>query len=238
MQVLMFITCAKDRGILEVYKPQGLPTTSGEISPSLAELVLQAAPEQKQVQGFHPNEGGLLYRLDNDTSGLVLFATTQETFHQFTEDTEKQLVKKHYLAYVEGIPRQSSGLIRFPIAHHPRSKRKMIAQKELNQKKRSEWRTAETYYRVLSTEPNGNSWLHVMIFQGARHQIRVHCAAIGHPLVGDILYNSQSNHERSMLLRCQTVEWVTKHQTFSLTDLRLPAEEKVSFPQLDSLTIT
>lgn len=237
MQVSMSIICAKRSNILEVYKPTGLPTTPGAISPSLTELILQKVPEQGKIQGFNINEGGLLYRLDNETSGLVLFASTQEAFVQFTEDTEKKLVKKHYLAYVEGTPKQSSGIIRFPIAHHPRSKKKMVAQKELNQQKRGEWRAAETFYQVLSVDAEGNSWLHVMIFQGARHQIRVHCAAIGHSLVGDRLYNPEQYNEQSMRLCCQAVEWTTKQLTFSLTDLGLPAEEKDRFPQLDSLTI-
>ncbi len=237
MQVSMSIICAKQSSILEVYKPTGLPTTPGMTSPSLTELVLQAVPDQNQIQGFHSNEGGLLYRLDNETSGLVLFAVSQEAFAQFTQDTDKQLVKKHYLAYVEGIPSQSSNIIRYPIAHHPRNKKKMVVQKEISQQKRSEWRTAETFYQVLSTDSKGNSWLHVMIFQGARHQIRVHCASIGHPLVGDKLYNPEQNNEQSMLLRCQAVEWTAKGQTFSLTDLGLPAEENSNFPRLDSLTI-
>lgn len=233
----MSIICAKESGIIEAYKPTLLPTAPGLVSPSLTELLLQEFPEQSKIKGFHPNEGGLLYRLDNETSGLVLFATDQKIFEQFHQDTEEKQVRKHYLAYVEGCPRKNSGIVQFPIAHHPRSKKKMVAQKELNQQKRSEWRPAETFYQVLSTNNQGNTWLHLMIYQGSRHQIRVHCAALGHPLIGDKLYNPNQNSDQTMLLRCHTVEWIKKQQTFSLTDLALPTEEKETFPKLDSLTI-
>lgn len=233
----MSITCGKHNGIIEVYKPKMLPTAPGALAPSLTQLVIKQFPEQSQVSGFNPHEGGLLYRLDNETSGLVLFATDQLTFDQFYQDSQNKLVKKHYIAYVVGIPAQPSGVIEYPIAHHPRSKRKMIAQKEHNQKKRSEWRSAQTYYQIISSDELGCSWLHLMIYQGARHQIRVHCTAIGHPLVGDMLYNPTSSNQQHFSLRCQAVEWINKKQTFSLTDLALTAEEKGLYPELPSLTI-
>ncbi len=233
----MSITCGKQGEVLKVYKPIMLPTVPGVLTPSLTEMVINQFPEQSQIAGFNPNEGGLLYRLDNETSGLVLFATDQLTFDQFHQDTQDHQVKKHYIAYVEGVLPQTSGIIQYPIAHHPRSKKKMIVQKETNQKKRGEWRPAQTYYQVIFTDKSGCSWLHLMIYQGARHQIRVHCAAIGHPLVGDSLYNPRSINGQQFLLRCQAVEWTNKKQTFSLTDLALTAEEKGMFPELHSLTI-
>ncbi len=233
----MSITCGKHNSILEVYKPIMIPTVPGVLTPALTELVINQFPEQMDIEGFHPNEGGLLYRLDNETSGLVLFATDQATFDQFQQDSQNKRIKKHYLAYVEGILPQYSGVIEYPIAHHPRSKKKMVIQKEHNQQKRGEWRPAQTYFRVISTDKTSCSWIHLMIYQGARHQIRVHCAAIGHPLVGDSLYNTTASNAQPFQLRCQAIEWTNKKMTFSLTDLALTAEEKNDFPVLPSLTI-
>lgn len=233
----MLITCVKDSGILVVFKPSELPTVVGEQSPALTELILSEYPEQAKITGFHENEGGLLYRLDNETSGVVLFATSQKTFDQFTADVQASRVKKHYLAYVRGVLQTETGTINFPIAHHPRSKRKMVAQKEHNQQKRGNWRAATTHYKVIKRDSHGNCWIHVMILQGARHQIRVHCAAIGHPLVGDKLYDMTTPQDSKLLLRCESIEWTSKSQIFSLTDLALTQEEKGTFPPLTSLTI-
>lgn len=233
----MNINHLSQSGVLLVFKPSGLPTTHGQTSPCLVEEILSKYPNQTNVGGFQKGEGGLLYRLDNQTSGLVLFAENNRTFEQFTNDSHLLQVKKHYLAYVLGHVASDQGVISFPIAHHPRSQKKMIAMIEKNQKKRSEWRDADTYYRVLSRDQQGNSWLHLMIYQGARHQIRVHCAALGHPLVGDYLYNQRADETEPMLLRCQSVEWLSQKLLFSLTDLPLTDEEKGSFPELTTLTI-
>ncbi len=233
----MSIICAKHTSILEVYKPIMTPTVPGVLSPSLTELVINQFPEQRGIEGFHPNEGGLLYRLDNETSGLVLFATDQATFDQFQQDSQNQRIKKHYIAYVEGILPNYSGIIEYQIANHTRTKKKMVVQKEHNQQKRGEWRHAQTFFQVISTDQAGRSWIHLMIYQGARHQIRVHCAAIGHPLVGDSLYNAKASNTQPFQLRCQAIEWTNKKMTFSLTDLALTAEEKREFPVLPSLTI-
>lgn len=233
----MSITCVNSNGVLCVFKPSDLPTVVGEQSPALTELVLREYPEQSKIVGFHENEGGLLYRLDNETSGVVLFATSQKVFDQFTADVQVGRVKKHYLAYVRGVLQTESGTINFPIAHHPRSKRKMVAQKEDNQQKRGNWRPATTLYKVIKRDSHGNCWIHVMILQGARHQIRVHCAAIGYPLVGDKLYDASASTDSKLFLRCESIEWTNKQQIFSLTDLALTQEENGIFPPLTSLTI-
>lgn len=226
---MALITNKKD-GLLMTFKPLGIPTTTGTIPHALTEQIVKAFPEQAQLKGFKVNEGGLLYRLDTNTSGLVLFALNQAAFDQFTADSKVQLVHKHYFAYVQGKVPDERGVINFPIGHHPRNQRKMVAQLEQSQKARSQWRPATTSYQVIEHDHLGNTWLQITITLGSRHQIRVHCAAIGHPLVNDHLYNPQAIPELEMLLRCQRVEWPTQDQIFDLTELALTQEDAKPFP--------
>jgi 23S rRNA pseudouridine1911/1915/1917 synthase len=226
---MALITRRRD-GFLMAFKPLGAPTTTGINPHALTEQITAAFPEQLAIKGFKKDEGGLLYRLDTNTSGLVLFALDQSVFDRFTADSKAQLIQKHYFAYVQGKVLDERGVIDFPIGHHPRNQRKMVAQLEQSQKARSQWRPAATSYQVIEHDHLGNTWLHVTITLGSRHQIRVHCAAIGHPLVNDNLYNPQAIPELEMLLRCQRVEWPTQDQIFDLTELALTQEDAKPFP--------
>ncbi len=216
--------------MLMTFKPSSIPTTTGTTPHALTEQIVETFPKQLLIKGFKENEGGLLYRLDTNTSGLVLFALEQSVFDQFAADSKAQLVQKHYLAYVQGKVLDARGVIDFPIGHHTRNQRKMVAQLEQSQKARSQWRAATTRYQVLEHDHKGNTWLQVTITLGSRHQIRVHCAAIGHPLVNDDLYNPQAIPGLEMLLRCQRVEWPRKNQIFDLTELALTQEDAKPFP--------
>ncbi|MBI4835977.1 MAG: RNA pseudouridine synthase [Candidatus Abawacabacteria bacterium] len=199
-----------------VYKPANVPTTPGEKPDSLVEQVLVQFPELSQVNGFKVGEGGLLYRLDTITSGLVLFACNDQAFKSFIKAADEGKIKKKYLAKVLGHMERAAGYIDWPIAHHPTKKSRMIVYKDAGQKKRGQWRDSITDYRVVKLI-GGNTLLEIAITQGARHQIRVHLAAIGNPLCGDPLYNPGSAGEE-FLLECISVEWVGK-DIFSLQEI-------------------
>lgn len=139
-------------------------------------------------------EGGLLYRLDNDACGLLLFAKNEEAFHRFNDD---ETLQKIYIVEIEPISKNSSpelkkfdelpqtGLLTFPIVH--KSSKKMAA---LLPDKKIHYHgkplPAETHYEKLNKR-----LVRCSIKKGVRHQIRLHMATAGAPLVGDTLYRGK-----------------------------------------------
>jgi 23S rRNA pseudouridine1911/1915/1917 synthase len=154
---------------------------------NLCSMVLNDFPDLKSVKGYNENEAGLLNRLDNETGGLVLFAKTNDSFIFYSDEMKKGKIEKTYTAFVEGIPEEESGVITYPIAHHIRSKKKMVIAKE-NSIFRGKPREAKTFWKIIKII-NNNSLLEIKIFKGARHQIRVHLAELGNPIYGDKIYN-------------------------------------------------
>ncbi len=200
-----------------VYKPAGVPTTPGEEPNSLVEQVLKEFPEQKKVKCFNEGEGGLLYRLDTITSGVALFACTDKAFKTFIDASQRDEVEKIYRTEVDGKLRYKEGEITYAIAHHPRSKSRMTVRKHGGEAKRGEWRQAITAYRVIE-EKKDSSLLEVMITKGARHQIRVHLEAIGHPLCNDPLYGTAFTN-RPFFLECHEVYWQNNNLHFSVDEI-------------------
>lgn len=195
----------RDDTIIIIEKPAGLPClpSRGGVSPTLAEQLMANAPELSELPDF-----GLVHRLDNDTSGLVVVARTKEAYENLRRQFSEGKVEKEYLALVVGRP-PTEGAITSPIAHHPRKKKKMIAS-PAGRPAHTEYKVVQRYLSPLtpSLSPQGErvsegrvrgglhyALVRVQIKTGVRHQIRVHLASIGHPLAGDKLY--QNVHKRS-----------------------------------------
>ena len=175
----------KEPGLIIVDKPQGLPTAPGKITDNLFDEVSLEFPEVKKIKGHRENEGGLLNRLDNETGGLVFIALIQESFDYYSTLMKNDDIIKIYHTIVEGIPSQSTGIIKTLIAHD--SKKKMVCLSG-NKSHRGHGRETVTTWKKIKSAGN-RCLLEVIITKGARHQIRVHLAHIGHPIIGDKLYN-------------------------------------------------
>src|SRR3989339_642818 len=150
-------------------------------------------PKLFNFTGFKKEEGGLLYRLDNETNGLVLFAKTKEAFENFIND---QNLEKIYIAKVTNPPLTKKGTINFQIAH--KSSKRMVAlipNKKINFQGKA--KNAETKYEILK-----NNLIKCFIKKGLRHQIRVHLSAINCPIVGDDLYSKNGNNANELHLSC------------------------------------
>jgi RluA family pseudouridine synthase len=188
---------AEEPSFLVVEKPSGIPVhpmRPGERM-TLIQGVLSRYPEIASVGS--KREMGLVHRLDNDTSGLVLVARTPEAYDFLREEFRRHRVKKEYWALVRGkIPKKKEEAwekIDMPIGHHPKSKKKMVVIKMRvgqGQPQKEEGRGALTYYKVEKHLPH-HSLLRIQIPTGVRHQIRVHLAHLSHPVVGDRLYGGE-----------------------------------------------
>ncbi len=178
--------------IVIVEKPPGQPTAplrDGETG-TLANALVGGYPEMAGI-GYSPREPGLLHRLDTDTSGLLLAARTPQAFDVLSKALKSGAIEKKYLlvCLAEGL--SSQGEIAIPIAHHPKDKKRMYACLHPRDVARYSPRPATTSFRVLGTS---GEWALVEAKASAaiRHQIRVHMAAIEHPLASDALYDGPS----------------------------------------------
>lgn len=133
------------------------------------------------------------HRLDKDTSGCLIFAKDLITHSAMCKLFENHQIEKTYWAYVEGII-EESGEINFPIGKDRHVNGKMITH--------SKGKTAHTYYKPLSVKKD-KTLLEIRIDTGRTHQIRVHMATIGHPLIGDKLYGAKTNQR--VMLHCKTM---------------------------------
>ncbi|MBI4517014.1 MAG: RluA family pseudouridine synthase [Deltaproteobacteria bacterium] len=177
----------QDAEVLVLDKPAGMPTHAlrSDERHTLANFLLAQFPELSTV-GKDLREPGLVHRLDTDTSGVVLVARTAVVWGLLREQFTRRQVHKEYVALVAGEV-VHGGEIRTAIAHDRRHRRRMRVCTSAEQAAALRARPAITSYRPLQRLP-GATLLAVEIATGVMHQVRVHLASIGHPLVGDRLY--------------------------------------------------
>lgn len=185
----------EDDFLLVLDKPAGMATHgfSARDSGTLANFLAARYPNLASIHG-RPWEFGLAHRLDRETSGLVLVAKTAEAFGQLRRQFQQRQINKWYWALVWGeTPKEGS--INLPIAHDSADKRKMrvLTERDARRKRVKAW-PASTHYYGLG-ESRGTSLLELEMFTGVTHQLRVHLAAIGHPIVGDSLYGAADSEK-------------------------------------------
>ena len=173
----------RDEHLLVLDKPAGLTVHPAPGLPegTLVNRLLHHFPALRDLSGERP---GIVHRLDKDTSGLLLVALTEPVRVALAADFAARRVKKTYLALVHGRPDGAGGDIRLPLGRDPRHRHKMAVVHKGGREARSRWRL------VWSAPDGAASLLEVDIFTGRTHQIRVHLAAIGHPIVGDAVYGT------------------------------------------------
>ena len=168
----------EDEHIIAVSKPSGMPThpSRGNSLPTLAEgVVAYFAPKKFVFRAVN--------RLDRDTSGIVLIAKDQISAARLSESMKRGGFSKTYLALISGVPSPASATVDAPIAREAEGSIKRVV--------REDGKRAVTEYRVLKETKDGNSVCEIKLHTGRTHQIRVHMAYIGHPLIDDFLYGER-----------------------------------------------
>ncbi len=181
----------KDESVIVVEKPAGMPAVSlaKKNAGTLASWLIAKFPKLKELPKGEL-EAGLMHRLDNDTSGLMIAARTPEAYEFLRLQFDERKVDKEYLALVIGNP-PAKGTISKPISHHPRKKKKMVVG--------SGGRPAKTDFKVIKRFGTNFALLSVQIETGVRHQIRVHLASMGFPIAGDHLYQNPKKRSEDTL---------------------------------------
>ena len=161
-------------------KPPGLATQGGSKTTKHVDGLLDAFVENEDDP--RPR---LVHRLDKDTSGVLLIARTPGSAASFSKRFSGRSARKVYWALVVGVPEVREGTIEAPLAKQPGTGgEKMHVDEENGQ-------TAKTRYRVVERAGTRAAWVELEPLTGRTHQLRVHMAAIGHPIVGDGKYGGQ-----------------------------------------------
>ncbi|WP_461482784.1 RluA family pseudouridine synthase, partial [Porticoccus sp.] len=152
------------------------------------------------------------HRLDKDTSGLMVVAKTLPAHQSLIKQLQARTVSREYLAIVQG-HMSGGGTVDKPIGRHPQARTKM-AVLDLGGKE------AITHYRVVERFP-GHTYIRVRLETGRTHQIRVHMASIGYPLIGDITYGGRLKLPKGASLELHDALRAFKRQALHATRLAL-----------------
>ena len=188
----------EDDELLVVNKPAGMPVHPGAGHPD-STLVNAALGLSAGIAGVGgAARAGLVHRLDMDTSGVIVIAKTERAHRGLSAQFKARTVRKRYLALVRGLPEPPEAVIEAPIGRDPRNRKRMAIVEG--------GRESTTLYRTL-TRYAGAALLEALPKTGRTHQIRVHLASVGHPVIGDATYGGADDAIKRHFLHAASLEF-------------------------------
>jgi 23S rRNA pseudouridine1911/1915/1917 synthase len=189
----------EDEYLLVVDKPAGMPVHPGpgHSGRTLVNALLAHCPDLPGIGGVQ--RPGIVHRLDKDTSGLIIVAKDDRTHIGLSRQLKDREIKKTYLALVEGDVTPPEALIDAPIGRDPNNRRRMMVRTKDGREAQTRYRVRERFgaFTLVEASP----------ITGRTHQIRVHLASIGHPVVGDAVYGKPSKLVSRQFLHAWRLEF-------------------------------
>lgn len=189
----------EDNDLLVVNKPKGMVVhpSAGHYNGTLVNAIMYHCKDS--LSGINGEiRPGIVHRIDMDTTGSLIVCKNDESHIFIAEQIKEHSVNRRYRGIVSGVVKNNEGIIDAPIGRHPVDRKKMA----INEKN---GKNAVTHYRVLE-HFSKYTYMEFKLETGRTHQIRVHMASIGHPLLGDTLY---SNGKSPYKLQGQTLHAMT-----------------------------
>ncbi len=178
----------EDETIIILDKAPGIVVhpAPGHYSGTLVNGLLFHCPDLSGIGGtLRP---GIVHRLDKDTSGVLAVAKNQDAHIHLASQFKSRQVDKRYLCVVYGEPKKDAGTIRLPVGRHPSDRKKMSVHSHKPRSAETDWQVRERL--------NGFALLDIRLKTGRTHQIRVHCTAIHHAIVGDPVYGGRKTIQK------------------------------------------
>ena len=174
----------EDDELIILNKPAGLVVhpAPGHPDGTLVNALLAHCPNLPGIGGVQ--RPGIVHRLDKDTTGAIVIAKTDRAYQHLQAQIQAKTARREYLGLIYGVPKMETGSINLPIGRNPQDRKKMdiVSVEEGGRAAITHWQVKERF---------GNyTLMHFQLETGRTHQIRVHSAKIGHPIVGDPIYSS------------------------------------------------
>ena len=173
----------EDDDLMIVNKPQGMVVhpAPGNYSGTLVNALMFTSEKLSSINGvIRP---GIVHRIDKDTSGLLMVAKNDKAHEWLAKQLKEKTTIREYVAIVNGVIHKEGGTVDQPLARHPQDRKKIAIVKD--------GRHAVTHYEVIERYKY-HTLIRVKLETGRTHQIRVHMASIGHPILGDPIYGVKS----------------------------------------------
>lgn len=192
----------EDEDIIVINKEKGMVVHpgNGRTEDTLVNALMQKCKNSLSGIGGKIRPG-IVHRLDKDTSGIIIVAKNDKAHINLSEQIKNRKVNKYYIALVRGNVIENNATINMPIARSTKDRKKMAVSEK--------GKEAITHFKVLKRY-NGYTLLKLKIDTGRTHQIRVHLAEIGHPVVGDEVYSNGKNKfgVKGQCLHAKRIEFV------------------------------
>ncbi len=192
----------EDKDVLVVNKPKGMVVhpAAGHYDGTLVNaLMYHCKDDLSGINGVM--RPGIVHRIDRDTTGSLIVCKNDFAHNAIAAQLKEHSIKRIYKAIVTGNFKEEEGTINAPIGRHPTERKKMAVQ--------TGGREAITHYKII--EPfKGYSYAQFRLETGRTHQIRVHMASVGHPLLGDTVYGSSKDpfHTQGQVLHAETLGFI------------------------------